>query len=473
MDAQHKETSSVRREIAFSLSAEEFAPFREDRLAEIRKKAKIKGYRPGTAPMTLIRKLYGESVSQEASEEAMQKAFVDYAQEHDLQPFGTPMATEISIRDDGGIDFTIAYDVLPEFELGEYRGLKGQKIYHAVTPEEIDAEIEWLRDRHRKEESVDTISDENHTAVVDFQKLDESGSPLIGEVSRDVPVNLSSDRINDDLKQALIGKKLDDTARIRLPTGENEEEIPYEMTIREIRQISLPEVDNEFAAKITEDEEADVEDLRDTIKQAIESQYEAQYTRMFRDQLVDRLVESHDFDVPNSLVGRLLNDFLEDQKKEMGVEEIPQDFPIAEFIEDRTPQAIRVAKWLLIRDRIVDQENIVVTEEDYQGLAEMDSARVGVEPERLMKFYQENEEVAQRIISEKVLQILADYSEVEEEIDDVEWRRQREEAEKEALESAATRETAEDVEEADSSDIEEAVVEEDASERDDGTGSGA
>ena len=427
MDAQLKETSKVRREINFSLSAEEFAPFRDERLADLRKKAKVKGYRPGTAPMNLIRKLYGESVDQEAAEEAMQKAFVGYAKEHEIEPYGTPMATEIEMRDDGGIDFTIAYDILPEFELGEYKGLTARKVYHAVTPEEIDAEIEWLRDRHRKEETVDTIADENHTAVVDFQKLDESGAPLIGEVSRDVPVNLSSDRINDELKNALIGKKLDDTAKIDLPTGENEENIPYEMTIKDIKQVSLPEVDAEFAQKITEDEEADVEDLRDTIKQAIEGQYEGQYARMYRDQLVDKLVDAHDFEVPNALVGRLLNDFLEDQKKEMGVEEIPEDFPIAQFIEERTPQATRVSKWLLIRDKIVEAENISATTEDYEALAEMDSARIGVEPERLMKYYEENEEVEQRIISEKVLQILADYSEVEEEIEDVEWKRQQEE----------------------------------------------
>lgn len=437
MDAQLKETSSVRREVSFSLSAEEFSPHRDERLREIRKKAKIKGYRPGTAPMSLVSKLYGESVGQEAAEEAMQKAFVDYAKEHDLQPYGTPMATEIEMREDGGIDFTIAYDVLPEFELGEYRGLSAQKIYHAVTPEEIDAELSWLRDQHKNEETVDTVADENHTAVVDFQKLDDSGAPLIGEVSRDVPVNLASEHINDELKETLIGMRLDQTARIELPTGENEENVPYEMTIKDIRQVTLPEVDDAFAQKITQDEEADVEDLRDTIKQSIEAQYEAQFQRMYRDQLVDRLVDAHDFEVPNALVGRLLNDFLEDQKREMKVKELPETFPIAEFIEERTPQATRVAKWLLIRDKIVEAEDLMATPEDYEALAEIDSQRIGVEPEKLLKYYEENEEVEQRIISEKVLQLLADYSEVDEEIEDVEWRRQREAAEAAANPEAA------------------------------------
>ena len=427
MDAQLKETTSVQREIEFKLEAAEFEPYRESRLVEVRKKAKIKGYRPGTAPMNLIRKVYGSSVNEEATEEAIQKTFVEYAKEQGLDPFGTPAVTAMELQEDGGLHFTVTFDVLPEFELGEYKGLTGQKIYHAVTPEEIDAEIEWLRDQHKTEETVDTIGDENHTAVVDFQKLDESGSPLIGEVSRDVPVDLRSERINDDLKSALIGKKLDEKVRIELPTGEDESNLPYEMTIKDIKQLMLPEVDNDFAAKIVDDEEADTDDLRDTIKQSIEAQYDGQYARIFRDQLIDKLIDAHDFDVPNTLVGQVLNGFLEDEKKNFEKKELPENFPINEFIAERAEQATRVAKWLLLRDLIVEKEEITVKDEDYEALAEMDAQRVGMEKEALLKYYQENDEVQQRIVAEKVVQLLADYSEVEEEIEDVEWRKQREE----------------------------------------------
>ena len=437
MDAQQKEVSSVQRQIEFRLTAEEFEPYRESRLAEVRKKAKIKGYRPGTAPMNLVKKLYGAAVMEEAVEEAVQKTFVEYAKENEIQPFGNPAVTAMQELDDGGVEFTISYDVLPEVELGEYKGLTAQKIYHAVTTEEIDAELEWLRDQHRTEETVDTIADGEHTAVVDFQKLDESGAPLIGEVSRDVPVDLRSERINPELRNALIGARLDDTVNIKLPTGENETDIPYAMTIKDIKQLILPEVDNEFAAKIVDDEEADVEDLKDTIKQSIEAQYDAQYSRLYRDQLIDKLIDAHDFEVPNTLVGQVLNGFLEDEKKNFEKNELPEDYPINEFIAKRSEQAIRVAKWLLLRDLVVEKEEITVTDEDYEALAQMDAQRIGMEPEQLLNYYKENDEVHQRIIAEKVIQLLADYSEVEEEIDDIEWRAKREEEEKaKAVEAA-------------------------------------
>ena len=149
MDAQQKEVSSVQREIVFTLTAEEFEPYRESRLAEVRKKAKIKGYRPGTAPMKLVKKLYGSAVTEEATEEAVQNTFVEYAKEHDLKPFGNPAVTAMQLQDDGGIEFTISYDILPDVELGEYKGLTARKVYHAVTPEEIDAELKgWLKEAY-------------------------------------------------------------------------------------------------------------------------------------------------------------------------------------------------------------------------------------------------------------------------------------------------------------------------------------
>ena len=334
MQAQQTETGSITRQVAFVLTPEEFAPHREARLRDVRSKAKLKGYRPGTVPMKVVQKLYGKAIDQEASEEAIQKAFAEWGEENEVQPFGTPQVTNLEFDDDGGISFTVEYEVLPEFDLADWKGLSGRKIYHAVTPEEIDKEIEWLRDRNRKEEEVDVIADENHSAVVDFQKLDESGAPLVGEVSRDIPVDMRSDQINDGLKEALLGKKLDETARITLPVGDNDEDVPYEVTIKEVKQIMLPEIDAEFATKITGEEESDVDDLRDTIKQSIEAEYTGRYEQFFRNELIDGLLDKHDFEVPNALVGQVLQGYLDDEKKRFKDKKLPEDFPIAEFIEE-------------------------------------------------------------------------------------------------------------------------------------------
>ena len=440
MEARLTETGPIEREIHFTLTPEEFGPYTEKLYQQAQASANIKGFRKGKAPLSLIKKMHGKEIQEQASEEAIQKAFAEYGQQNNLQPFGTPYVVEMTHLDDGGLDFKIRYEVLPEFELGEYKGLTAKKLFHAVTAEEIDKEIEWLRDRHRTEETVDTVADENHTAVVDFQKLDETGTPVIGDVSRDVPVNLQSERVNPELKESLIGKRLDDKVNISLPVGGDDGEIaiPYELTIKDIKQIILPELDAEFASKITGEEDSDVSDMRDTIKQAMEAEYENRYFGFFRDELIDKLIDRHEFNVPSALIGQIINSYLEDEKKNYKDGKLPENFPLQQFYDERRESAERVARWLMIRDKIVEAEEVTVNDEDFEGLARIDAERMGMDPEALIEYYKGKDEVQQRILAEKVMQLLVDYSEVEEEIEDLEWQRQQEEAKAAAEEEAAS-----------------------------------
>ena len=427
MEATLKETGSIGREIHFTLTAEEFEPYKTEHYKKIQQRANIKGFRKGTAPLSLVKKLYGTSVNEEAAEEAVQKSFGGYAEEQNIQPFGTPYVSEIKHSEDGGLEFVVQYEILPEVSDVNFKGLKGTKLYHVVTPEEIEKEIEWLRERHRTEETVDTIADENHVAVVDFQKLDESGLPIIGDVSKDIPVTLKSEHINPELKEKLMGKKLDDKVRIELPTGEDEGHIPYELTINDIKLVMLPEVNEEFASKITGEEGSDVEDMKDMIKQSIEAEYEGQYGRFFRDTLVDKLIDAHNVEAPNALVGQILTSYLDDEKRNFKDGKLPEDFPMNQFYAERGPGAMRIARWLLLRDQIIESEDITATEEDYEALAQIDAERLGMEVSTLLDYYKENNEVEQRILAEKVMQLLVDYAEVEEEIEDKEWERIQEE----------------------------------------------
>ena len=444
MEAIFSETGPIQRQLVVTLTPEEFRPFTESRLADIQKKASIKGFRQGKAPMPVIRKMYGKAIDEEAVEEAIQKTFADYAEKNDLHPFGMPMVVDMKPLDDGGLEYTIRYEVLPQFELGEYKGLKGRKVYHVVTPEELDQQIEWLRERHKIEEVVDSIGDESHTLVADFQKLDESGLPLIGQGSTNIPINMASDRINEELKTALLGKRLDDKVRISLPTGENEEEIPYEVTIKEIKQTILPELDETFARKITGEEDSDVEDMRDVVKQSIEAEYEQNFARLYRDELIDKLISAHDFEVPQALTIQILNSYIEDAKQQFQNKELPENFPMREFLDSRRPEAERIARWLLLRDKIVEVEAITVTDEDIEAVANIDAERMGMEPASVIEYYRNNDEITMRILTEKVLQLVSDYSEVEEEIDDEEWKRLNEEARQKAIAASNATATADE-----------------------------
>ncbi len=420
MEAQLKETSNIKRELEITLSKEEFDPYRDQVYKEARKKIQLKGFRKGMVPMNVIKKMYGPSLESDAVEAAVQETFEKEARARDLRPIGVPAVSKMDATDEGGLQFSVVYEILPDFELGDYKGLKARKIYHAVTPEEVERELQGLRERQRKEETVAEIADDEHLATVDLQKLDEEGNPIIGEGQKDFKIYLKREGLNPELKEKLLNKKLDEQFRIELPTGEDESMIPYEVTIKDIKQIVLPELDDEFAAKITGDEENTIDDLKDMIKQSIEAEYETRYSRNFRDELVNQLVEAHEIEAPDSLIMEALAQFLEDWKQQQQIKDLPPNFDKKQFFDEMRPTAERTVKWALIRDKIIIAEELKADEADYDGLATMESERTGIDKETLLKYFQRSEQTENKIISEKALQLLEDYAIVTEEVEDLE-----------------------------------------------------
>lgn len=250
MESTVLESSGVRREIEFSLTKVEYDVHFNRVLREAQKEAQLKGFRKGMVPMNLVKQLYGKQLESEAVEEAAQETFREYAQQTDPKIVGMPAVTELRRTDDGGLYVKIAYEVYPEFELGQYKGLKAQRIFHTVTEEEIDQEIESLRERLSTLEPAESADDDDHVVTVDIQKLAD-GLPVIGEVTRDLRIFLKHENVNAELRRLLRGTRVGDTFRIDLPTGDGgETNIPYEVTVKEINRAVLPDADNTFAMKV-------------------------------------------------------------------------------------------------------------------------------------------------------------------------------------------------------------------------------
>jgi trigger factor len=427
MESTVLESSGVRREIEFSLTKVEYDVHFNRVLREAQKEAQLKGFRKGMVPMNLVKQLYGKQLESEAVEEAAQETFREYAQQTDPKIVGMPAVTELRRTDDGGLYVKIAYEVYPEFELGQYKGLKAQRIFHTVTEEEINQEIESLRERLSTLEPAESADDDDHVVTVDIQKLAD-GLPVIGEVTRDLRIFLKHENVNAELRRLLRGTRVGDTFRIDLPTGDGgETNIPYEVTVKEINRAVLPDADNTFAMKVLENTIATMEDLRARISESIEEQYNKLFSRIFRDNLIDELLSSHDFEVPHTMTYTVLEAFIEDLKREEK-NQLPAGFDRKAFELEMHPTAERTAKWMLIRERIIEAHGITVEEVDYEDLAEFESRRMGIEYGVVLRYLKSQESTAERIMAEKVMVMLEDYADAEE-IEDLTLKKQEEEAE--------------------------------------------
>lgn len=407
MESTIRQTSDIKHELDVALTSEELAPYLNAAYREAQKNVSLKGFRKGKVPVQMIKKMYGPALEQEAHDEAIQKEFAKCAQDLELRPIGQPVITRLDRTENGGISFTVAYEVMPEFQLGEYRGISAQRIYHITSPEEVQDGLRRFQEGQASLEDAESIADDNHSAVLDFVRL-ENGERLEEGAMRDVPIYLRREDVNKELKASLLNTRVGDTFTVELPTGENEEMNTYEVNVKRVSRVVMPELNDEFAAKVL-GEGNTMNELNDYVRYSIESEYEQRYSTMFRDELIGKLVESHPFQVPDAFVGEVLRSFMEDMKKGKN-KQLPENFDQQKFVQENRDMAERTAKWALLRDAIIAKEDLQPDDADYEGLAEIEAQRTGLPYETLLNYMKNTDAVRDRILAEKALQLLEDYA---------------------------------------------------------------
>lgn len=417
MESVVQESTGVRRVVDISLSKDEAEEYLGKVFKQAQQSIQLKGFRKGHVPVQMIRKMYGRQLEAEAFEEAAQQEFSRHVQEKDVNPIGTPVVTKMERTEDGGLSLQIVYEVMPEFELGEYKGIPIRRIIHVPTEEEIDQEIERVRENLAATEPAERAADSGHIVTIDLQKLND-GVPVVGEGATDLKVPLSRTNINPALRESLLNSKPGDTFNVDLPTGEDQSIIPYKVIIKEVERTILPDLDNDFAAKITDDPTATMETVRKMAAAGIASEYDSRYGSIFRDELIAKLMEQYTFDVPEAMIKIMLDSFVEDLKKGQK-KELPPNFNREEHDREMRPAAERSARWAIVRDLIIEKEGLKAEEVDYEGLSDLESERTGIPYETLLSYFKQSPETADRIIAEKVIQLLEDYAIVQE-IEDTE-----------------------------------------------------
>src|SRR5688500_15564957 len=136
METTVREISGVGRELDLALSQDDLSPYYDKAYRRAQERVQLKGFRKGKTPLNLIKKLYGEQLEGEVVESVVQEEFNKAMRERELRPIGPPSITKLDKNPEGGLDVTIAYEVLPEFELGTYRGLTARRYVHNVTDDD-------------------------------------------------------------------------------------------------------------------------------------------------------------------------------------------------------------------------------------------------------------------------------------------------------------------------------------------------
>jgi trigger factor len=410
--------SDIKQEADIQLSHEELQPHFEKAYEKYRTKVELKGFRKGKVPMPMIKKLYGEAIEHDSLDTITNDVYHRAMEEKNIRPVGVPTLVDMDFKRGEKLRFRITFEVKPAITLKKIKGITVEKPVHRVSDEEIESELHHLRRANAASAEVKKVTDPEHIVTGDVQEIDDSGSPLIGKKSSNLRFYLADTTLAPEITNALLQGEAGGSYRASFESqhGDHAHKTHVAITVNKIEKLTLPPLDEALVTKVTGDKVSSPDEFRRNLRSDLERYWEEQASSRVDDALADEVVRMHEFEVPEALVNGFLDMFIEDIKNRSRDKKLPRDFDEQKFRSERRAYAVWQAKWMLLKERIVEEERIAVADEDFERIAEADAARSGVDKNRLLTYYKNTGSVTDRLLSDKVMAFLKTNAHIKEKV---------------------------------------------------------
>jgi len=414
MDINIKEIGEFKREMELTLSYEDLIPHFNEAYEKYRKKAEIKGFRKGKAPLEYVKRLYGESIEYSATEDIANDEFGKYVDENKINVLGNPKLVDLDYKPKEKLYFKIEFEIMPEIVVENYKGIELTKKIPKIDDSALDEEINSINYRNSTKEIDGQAVDDDYIVTVDVQNLDDTGNVLIGEKMSDLRIYLKNPSMGKSFLDALKNIKENEERIADVEFG-GEKPVKMKIHCKKVEKVIYPEMNEEYFKKITKDENVKtIEQFRENIKQDLLNYYNTYFVEELRNDAIDELIKLNDVSVPDIYVSTVLDGMVRDYKQELSHRKEKIDFDEEEFRKEKRTKAILSAKWYEIKNKIIKLENITLTEEDYKKFAETRTKKTNIPVDKLIQYFKSNERIQESILSDKLLDFIIDNAKITE-----------------------------------------------------------
>jgi trigger factor len=391
------------------------------RLASVGKTARIKGFRPGKVPMSVIRQRYGGQVRQEVLGELLRSTYAEAIAKESLRPAGGPQIEPGPIEEGKGLEYTATFEVYPEIELKGAKGIAVRRPVAEIGDDDVDRMLEKLRRQRVEWEAVERPAADADRVTVDFSGAID-GEPFPGGSGEEIPVVLGEGQMLPDFEAGLAGSSAGDEKDIKVAFPEDYgapelagKTADFHVRVRKVEEPRMPELDDRFAMSFGISE-GGLAKLREEVADNMRREMEQTVRGQLREQLLSGLLEANQLELPKVLVEDEVRSLQESAIRRMGGEITEQtQLPPREPLEE--PARRRVSLGLLVAEVIRTAEIELDQERARRRVIEL-AAGTG-NPEEALRFYASNREIMDRIemdvIEEQVVDWLLEHAEVREE----------------------------------------------------------
>jgi len=428
MNFSVEDQSTVKKKLTIEVPREDVVREMDTAYKDLKRNAKVKGFRPGKAPRSVLERLYGKDVRADVASRLIQDAFIEVLKESEMNVVGTPQIDPPDLKPDEGYTFTATVEVNPELAPFDLDGFQLKKTLYRATDEEVDAQLQMLRNNLARMvpiEEARPLADGDY-AVVDYEGL-KGGKPF-AETQRteNFSMKIGDGLLHPDVDAALKGLNAGDSTEVSVKFADDHfneklagQELTFHVTVKEIREQQIPEIDDEMAKRLGPFDS--LEALKDKINENLSAGYEKRQEQELHEQVFEALIAQQEFEVPESLVDHELGNIVEEAKQKFAYHNTNmEELGLTDegLREKYRETALNQVRRHMILAKIIEQESLEVSDEaleaGYQEMADSFNQPVDV----IKQFYAQNPDridvFKHALLEKQAIKLIIDKSSIEE-----------------------------------------------------------
>jgi trigger factor len=383
MKVSVEDQSTVKKVLHIEVPQQEVVQELDNAYRELKKTAKIKGFRPGKAPRSVLERLYRKEVHADVSAKLIQNAFMEALKETNLNILGNPKLDPPELSSQQAYAFDAEVEVHPEIPDIDFKGLELTKNTYTVGEQEIDTQLKMLRTNLAKREKIseDRPAQAGDLVVIDYEGFLDGKTHEDTQKTENFITKIGEGQVVKDLDEGLKGMRPGEEKEIEVQFpddyfGKNlsGRKLVFKVKLNEIRQEILPELDDDFAKSVS-DKFENLDVLKSKIRENLEGGYAKRTEQEINEQIFSQLLDKVTFEVPDTLVEAELEHIVNDaeQKFAQSNRSLEQAGLSRQKLADQyRPTAEKQVRRHMILNKLVEQEKLELTDEELdKGFQEM------------------------------------------------------------------------------------------------------
>ncbi|MEE8429938.1 MAG: trigger factor [Candidatus Desulfatibia sp.] len=400
MQVTVKDVSTVKKILHIEVPEEDVVRELDNAYKILKKKAKIKGFRPGKAPRSILERMFKKDVHNDVTSRLLQDSFIAALKETDLSIVGQPQLDPPGLNEKGPYKYEATVEVKPELGELDFKGLTLKKTLYEVSDEEVDTQLKLLQKNLAKPEPIteERPVQENDFVSIDYEGF-KDGQPFVEtQKTKNFTMKIGAGSILKELDEQIIGMQPGASREIEVKFPEDyfnaklaNQEITFKVTVNEIREEKLPEIDDEFAKQLGQYDNLD--EAKKAITDNLKQGYDKRAEHELNEQIFEALIAKTEFELPESMVEYELEGIVEEAERSFAyynksMEEAGlSKEKLSEQYRDTAEKQVRRH---LILSHIIDQETLTLADEELEKGFEEIAANLNQPAEQIRSYYQQN-----------------------------------------------------------------------------------